>query len=82
MTSKLPVVLTETDLDVLALMAQVDAQYQIYLETIRAQAILQPRPQPTNKARYTWDHPLHLVIGKEDYALVERTATGDRSPDG
>lgn len=78
MTSKMPVVLTETDLDVLALMAQADAQYHVYLEMIRAQAPLAARTQPTAVVRYTWDRPLHLVIGKEDYALVERTVEGDR----
>lgn len=82
MGDKLPVVLSETDLEVLALMEQADQQFQIYWEIIRKQAPLRPRKQPVSKLHYSWDHPLHLVIGKDEYALVERLAAGDRRSGG
>lgn len=81
MSSKVPVVLSEIDLDVLALMETTERQYQVYLETVSAQARLKT-PQQRVVQRYTWDHPLHLVIGKDDYALVERTPAGSGEPEG
>lgn len=81
MDDNLPVTLSETDLEVLALMKQSDQQYQVYLEIMQAQAqvnLLLGKRHRIEASR-SWDHPLGLVIRKGDYAVVERPFAGDRS---
>lgn len=74
------VVLSDADLEVLALIEQANQQYQVYLELMNLQVALRSEQQPPLEPPRSWDHPLDLVIGKDQYALVERTIAGNRSP--